>query len=422
MGNYTPLQAGAVPTLNTSGPAVAALQTQLNQTNAGKAGYVPLAVDSKYGPLTDAAAKLANPSSQLSVTSKGAATTFTNNASKINDYLNAITPNQTANPQPQDDATIAGSDPIIQGLKNLQNTSDVAQNRLISEAMASYQNQANSTNQQYENYKHGLQLIGIQHNEAQSSPDLLMSQVQSAANEQLQKISDLKAAEAKAIMTAQDAIATKDQTTLNQETARLDTIHTQQRQALIDLHTAITQAPKLISAQISPSDASAIYDELSKMDPADHQAAIEALASKLGISPLTIVSGLQADIAAGNKATLATANSQATLDKKLKSGGSGGKGAATITPAQVNQGAQILKTGVDANGNKLGNPMGSDGYADPSVITALYNDWPGTTAEFISKYGKSINPAAKGLVPAAILPKQTKSSSSSTPSNPYSTS
>src|ERR1035437_7173979 len=98
-GNYTPLATGAVPTLNTSGPAVAALQTQLNTQNAGKAGYVPLAVDSKYGPLTDAASKLANPTSALTVTSKGAATTFANNSSKINDYLNAITPNQTANPQ-----------------------------------------------------------------------------------------------------------------------------------------------------------------------------------------------------------------------------------------------------------------------------------------------------------------------------------
>lgn len=52
---YTPLATGATPALGTSGSAVAALQTQLNTTNAGKAGYVPLVVDGKYGALTQAA-------------------------------------------------------------------------------------------------------------------------------------------------------------------------------------------------------------------------------------------------------------------------------------------------------------------------------------------------------------------------------
>lgn len=53
---YKPLATGIAPTLGTSGDAVKALQTQLNTVNVGQAGYTPLVVDGKYGPLTQAAA------------------------------------------------------------------------------------------------------------------------------------------------------------------------------------------------------------------------------------------------------------------------------------------------------------------------------------------------------------------------------
>lgn len=53
---YKPLTPGQAAAFGTSGDAVKALQTQLNTTNTGKAGYVPLKVDGLYGPLTQAAA------------------------------------------------------------------------------------------------------------------------------------------------------------------------------------------------------------------------------------------------------------------------------------------------------------------------------------------------------------------------------
>lgn len=48
-------------TFGSSGSAVSALQTQLNTQNAGVAGYVPLKVDGKYGPLTQAASQFKAP-------------------------------------------------------------------------------------------------------------------------------------------------------------------------------------------------------------------------------------------------------------------------------------------------------------------------------------------------------------------------
>lgn len=59
--SYAPLAAGASPAYGTSGDAVKALQTQLNTQNAGQAGYTPLNVDGKYGPLTQAATQYKAP-------------------------------------------------------------------------------------------------------------------------------------------------------------------------------------------------------------------------------------------------------------------------------------------------------------------------------------------------------------------------
>lgn len=58
---YTPIATGVAPSYGTQGASVSALQTQLNTANKGVAGYVPLAVDGKYGPLTQAATQFKAP-------------------------------------------------------------------------------------------------------------------------------------------------------------------------------------------------------------------------------------------------------------------------------------------------------------------------------------------------------------------------
>lgn len=52
---YTQLQPGQQPTIGTMGQSVADLQQQLNAQHAGQPGWVPLVVDSKFGPKTQAA-------------------------------------------------------------------------------------------------------------------------------------------------------------------------------------------------------------------------------------------------------------------------------------------------------------------------------------------------------------------------------
>lgn len=72
--------------------------------------------------------------------------------------------------------------------------------------------------------------------------------------------------------------------------------------------------------------------------------------------------------------------------------------------------SNLLKTGKDGSGTVFGNPMGSDGYSDPSVYITAFTHWPGTTAEFLSKFpvAKYINPASYKLLPASIQPKSNR--------------
>jgi len=69
------LQQGQAPAFGTSGAAVSALQQQLNQQNAGVAGYTPLTVDGMYGPLTQAASQFQAPNAGVD-TSEPVGTAF----------------------------------------------------------------------------------------------------------------------------------------------------------------------------------------------------------------------------------------------------------------------------------------------------------------------------------------------------------
>lgn len=72
------------------------------------------------------------------------------------------------------------------------------------------------------------------------------------------------------------------------------------------------------------------------------------------------------------------------------------------TPSRTELNEQQLRTGE----SKLRASMGPDGYVDPAVYQQAYKDWPGTTAEFLSKFPPKnyVNPANTWL-PAVLRPK-----------------
>ena len=66
--------------------------------------------------------------------------------------------------------------------------------------------------------------------------------------------------------------------------------------------------------------------------------------------------------------------------------------------------SDFLKTGVAPSGQRFGNAIGSDGYVDPGVYIKAFQEWTGTTTEFLSKFPvkKYINPLSYKLLPASI--------------------
>jgi hypothetical protein len=65
-----------------------------------------------------------------------------------------------------------------------------------------------------------------------------------------------------------------------------------------------------------------------------------------------------------------------------------------------------LKTGVAPSGQKIGAPMGKDGYVDPYVYITAFQNWSGSAKDFLAEFPvkTNVNPASYSLLPEAIRP------------------
>lgn len=402
-------------------PSVLSLQQNLNKQNTGKAGYVPLLEDSKYGPKTLAATTFQPQSSNLINTSTKSRTAYNQNVSDLATAMAKIsgTPT-TANPNPSNpaDTTAAGilgdtTDPIISGLNTLQTNTDAATKSLIASTQAAYQNKMNTVNKQYGNYSSGLQQLGVETNQAQATPDLLVGHIQQAANDKMDKINALSAEESKALIDAQTAKSTNDFKTLQAKMDYVKQVQAQKATAIKDMYDTISSADK--TAAIEAHDLFDIADTLDKTVPqggtqSDYEKFVIAAAQKYNVPVLSLVQALTDEKGKRDAATLKTQNTKSIIAKRA----GGGASAGTMSKAQIDQGTQILLTGKDAQGNVVGNPKGADGYVDPSVYIKLFTDWKGTTPKFLTAYPvKNVNPASYSTLPEAIRPKTSGSSSSS---------
>lgn len=320
--------------------------------------------------------------SQPVVTAGPAQASFTQHAGLLSNALNELGVNNA--PKPQDTTGAAeANDPVITALGSLKTNNDQASNALISSTMAKYQNQINKAQSEGDNYKAGLQLMGIQHNESTFSPDLLSSHITAAANDTLTKINGLKAEESKALMDAQTAKANNDLKSLQDAMTRYKDIQTAKSQAIKDAYTATTNADKQLSV-----DGDTLYSTMKSLDPADQAKYIQAVAQKYGVSPMSVMSLL-------TQAHVKAASAEATLAKKNSSGSTTGSG--SITKAEIATGEQ-----------KLNESKGPDGFVDPYVYQSAYQDWTskgGTSKAFIAAFPPKdyVNPSATNL-PKYLMP------------------
>lgn len=302
------------------------------------------------------------------------------------------------------------NDPYIAQLNAMSARSNTSTKMLISNIIATKTNKALKIDKEYDNYKKGLQLLGIQHNEAQSSPDLLAGHIVQAENDHMDKINDLDAEESKALMDAETAQANNDFKTLDEKMSYVKDLQTQKSNALKDLQATVSDTSK--NATIEAHD---IYDTLGTLDDADKESFITAVAKKFNLPLGSLVTALADEKTKRDKADLTTKNTNSIIDKRENPTTSTSTSDTKKKAAAKDEITNALKTGKDATGKVIGNPKGADGYVDPQVYLKYLDAWPGTQKEFLALYPVkgTINPKSYSILPTAIIPKKESSRSAS---------
>ncbi len=317
----------------------------------------------------------------LVTTSGPSRTTFNNNSSALQNALNQLGGPSTPQTPPAGGAT--PTDPILAGLDSLQKNSDAATKSLIATTQAQYQNKVNQVDKQYTNYKAGLQQLGIEHNEAQASPELLAGHIQQATNDQMDKISALDAERSKALIDAKTAKEENDFKTLEAKMTYIKNLEKQKADAVKNMYDSITQAKNA-----SEDEAANIYSTLNTLDAGDKEAFLVAVSKKYGLPLDALTSAVAVYGKSQQKSDIALS--------KAKGGGTSGG----MSKAQIKFGE-----------NKLNESRGDDGYVDPYVYKQAFDDWDGTTKEFLATYPPKnyVNPKAKNL-PKYLMPAKTSTS------------
>lgn len=431
---YSPTLTGAAPSYGQKGPSVAALQTSYNAQNANVAGFVPLKVDGYYGPLTEAAL---NPSQNRLVTTSGTSRTNTAQASAALDA--ALTQFGISSPQQGDAASGSGSgtgtptdagtdaDPYVQQLKTLAASGDASTKLLTQNILATKASQSAATDAQYDNYKRGLQLLGIQHNDAQSAPELLMGHVQQAENDHQARLSTITANANKALAAAKTAQDNGDFKELQAQMNYAKQLNAEKQTELKNYNDTLIQQPK-----VATDVAHSVYGTLQTLSPDDQQSFIQAVASQYKLPLGTLTTALTDEKAKADAADVKSKTAQAALDSKtagkllspseakslgVKYGTTQADAAKMgIVPTTKASGASgagsITKAMIDVGKSKLIEAEGTDGKTDPYLYKQAYDDWikkGGSTAGFVSNYppSKYVNPQATNL-PSYLMPAKAK--------------
>lgn len=262
------------------------------------------------------------------------------------------------------------SDPFTQSLDKLAKTSDESAKALIATIQAQKMQQKFDLTKTYDNYKRGLQLLGIQHNEAQFTPDQLYGKVLAAENEFQQKINRLDAEEAKALMDAKLAREEKNLSFLKEKMNYIKQIKKEKNDALKDLYERMSMETKIADIQ-----AGQIYDQLQKLPASQKESFLSGVASRFGIPLATLVQ--------------AVANEKTDRAKGKKSTGTGGSG------------KFVLSQAISTVTPQLNAIKGEDGYIDPYKWMIARDKWMqagGTLANFKSNFKHLVNPESYDLV------------------------
>lgn len=364
-----------------SGEAVKALQTKLNTQNMGKAGYTPLNVDGRFGPLTQAASNFGTPKSSLIANSNSAKMQGMKDGSELSQILGNYSPARTGT-----DNTEAVDDEYTGLLDQVSKGSDLATQRLVAEIKATKQNGENKLDKQYDSYKRGLQLLGIQHNEATFSPDLLAGHINEAETEHQDKLKDLQREETKGIMEANQAKLEGDLATLK---TKMDYV----RQIRKDKSDELNNYYETISKQDKTGDVvgAQLYDAIIKQfgtitNAADHEELLKEIAAQFKIPLGSLVKGLGIEKERRDKIALDTKDKNSIINNRGKTGNPSGKNyTATNIPDDI---AKDLRDDIGSKKFTLEEIYAAYPEVSSSYVSSLFNSLQPKNGELVNPFLK----------------------------------
>lgn len=284
---------------------------------------------------------------------------------------------ETPKPSATNTGDAAYSDAYTTALDNLSSTSSLATKNLTAGIQADYQNSVNEAMKNADSYKRGLQLLGIQHNEATFSPDILAAHITDAGNKVAAKLDDLKRNKDTALIDAEKAKETGDLSTLKEKMDYVRKLKDDEVNVLKQARDSMVQ-----SKDIADIQAHDIYDVLDTVkNPQDKQTVIEAVARKYGIPVLSLVTALADEKSKRQTGALDLQNKQ-----RLASGG----------------GSVTAKEAFQKITPQLKAKTGADGYMAPEDYMRARDNFRaitgGTFAQFDSEYKDLVNPASYAKV------------------------
>ncbi len=275
-------------------PAVGALQTQLNTQHAGQAGWTPLTVDYKYGPLTQAAMNF-HPSNIISST--GYRTDLANTSSELDKlgtesdpYMQLFARMNAAN-QSEYDTTA----------KNITHTGAETEKGIITES---------------ERYKAGLETLGIKSGLSEHAPELQLDRMVQASSDERRKIADLQDKEELALANAKQAKLNGDLATMKEQLDYAKSIRKEKADAM---ETALNRKGKEID--IAESIAPWVYQQIQGMDEAQKAAFLQKTADEFGITNISALIGAANTYNLKKKATGTSGGYSALELRKLRAAG-----------------------------------------------------------------------------------------------------
>lgn len=288
------------------------------------------------------------------------------------------------------------SDAFTRNLDQMSANADASSRNLINSIRATEMNSENDLNAHYTQYERGLETLGLASGAAKYTPEQLAGQIQTAKNEGQQKITDLQSKMNTALVQAQTAESNNDLKTVNDKMTYISQLKAAQTKALSDYYTQLNSG-----ATFAKNNAPAWLDAINTpgLTPDQQHQVLESIANQYQIPLSEVASAVGNEKTTRNTTSLQNQREQQLIDKVISGTGS----LADQKSAAIDKYTSNFVSGATLNGVPV---IDNNGFLTPTAFKAAINDsekYNLSRSDFIKAFGYLVyspNASSYGLTPA----------------------